>query len=254
MEKIGTAGWSIPREVAERFSGEGSTLERYARVFPGVEINSSFYRPHRRTTYERWAASTPEGFRFAVKAPRTVTHERRLAEPSEPLARFFDEIGGLGEKLGPVLIQLPPSLVFDTTAGRFIAGWRKRYDGLTVLEPRHSSWFAREVDERLAEARIGRVAADPAVVREAARPGGWRGLTYLRLHGSPVMYGSAYDDEALAEAQAMLAQRPAGTQAWCVFDNTRLGAAADDALRLMDRLRPQRSPAPGRQPGAAVPS
>lgn len=252
MTRIGTAGWSIPREVAGAFPGDGSVLERYARMFPAVEINSSFYRPHRRTTYERWAASTPKSFRFAVKVPRTVTHERRLAEPADPLARFFEEIGGLGARLGPVLIQLPPSLAFDATAGRFLANWRKRHSGLTVLEPRHPSWFAPEVEERLIDARIARVAADPAVVPEAARPGGWSGLTYLRLHGSPVMYDSAYDDAALAEAAAVLADRP--VEAWCIFDNTRLGAAASDALRLMDRIRPQRSPAPGPRPGAAAPS
>lgn len=249
MMMIGTAGWSIPREVADAFPGEGSVLERYARTFPAVEINTSFYRPHRRTTYERWAASTPQGFRFAVKVPRAVTHERRLAEPAEPLARFFEEISGLGGKLGPVLIQLPPSLAFDITAGRFLASWRKRHSGPTVLEPRHPSWFTAEVDERLVDARIARVAADPAVVPAAAQPGGWPGLTYLRLHGSPVMYDSAYDEAAVAEAQAMLAAHPA--EAWCVFDNTRLGAAAADGLRLIARLR--RSPAPGPRPGAAAP-
>jgi uncharacterized protein YecE (DUF72 family) len=229
-------------------------LERYARVFPCVEINTSFYRPHRRTTYERWAASTPDAFRFAVKAPRTVTHERRLQDPDEPLARFFDEIAGLGEKLGPVLVQLPPSLAFDAAAAEFLDGWRDRYAGPTVLEPRHRSWFAPEVEAQLAAARIARVAADPAVVPDAARPGGWRGLTYLRLHGSPKMYDSAYDDAALAAAAAALAERPAGTEAWCVFDNTRLGAAAPDALRLTERLRPRRSRAAGPQPAAAAPS
>lgn len=252
--RIGTAGWSIPRDVADEFPNEGSILERYARVFPAVEINSSFYRPHRRTTYERWAASTPEDFRFAVKVPRTVTHERRLAEPAEPLARFFDEIADLGEKLGPILIQLPPSLAFDETTARFVAGWPRRHSGPTVLEPRHRSWFTPEVDARLADAEIARVAADPAVVQEAARPGGWRGLTYVRLHGSPVMYDSPYGDAALAQTAAMLADRPADTEAWCIFDNTRLGAAVADALKLMDRLRPRRSPAPEPRPGAAVPS
>lgn len=251
--RIGTAGWSIPRAAAEAFPGEGPVLERYARVFSGVEINSSFYRPHRRTTYERWAASTPADFRFAVKAPRLITHERRLADAAEPLARFFDEIAGLGEKLGPVLIQLPPSLAFDEIAGRFLAGWRRRYSGPTALEPRHRSWFTQEVEARLVDARIARVAADPAVVPEAGRPGGWPDLVYLRLHGSPVMYDSAYDDAALADAAAMLEARAGAAEAWCVFDNTRLGAAATDGLRLMERLRPRRSPAPGRRPGAAVP-
>ncbi|WP_408901606.1 DUF72 domain-containing protein, partial [Pararoseomonas indoligenes] len=76
--QIGTAGWSIPKQHAGEFDADGSHLERYARRLPAVEINSSFYRPHRPATYERWAASTPESFRFSAKVPRTITHDCRL--------------------------------------------------------------------------------------------------------------------------------------------------------------------------------
>ena len=78
-----------------------------------MEINSSFYRPHRTATYERWAASVPEDFRFAVKVPKAITHERRLKDASDLLDRFLSEAGGLGPKLGPLLVQLPPSLSFQ---------------------------------------------------------------------------------------------------------------------------------------------
>src|SRR3954449_13476072 len=104
---IGTAGWSIPKEHAAPFPPTRSHLERYGAVFNAVEINSSFYRPHRRATYERWAASVRDGFRFAVKMPKAITHERRLRDAGELLNRFLSEVAGLGPKLGPLLVQLP---------------------------------------------------------------------------------------------------------------------------------------------------
>src|SRR5215207_10102592 len=121
--RIGTAAWSIPKEHAVLFPAAGSHLERYGAIFNAVEINSSFYRPHRTATYERWAASVPEDFRFAVKVPKSVTHERRLKDAGDLLDQFVSEVGGLGPKLGPLLIQLPPSLAFqEGVADAFLAG------------------------------------------------------------------------------------------------------------------------------------
>ncbi|UTP41036.1 DUF72 domain-containing protein [Phenylobacterium sp. LH3H17] len=234
--RIGTAGWAIPRPVAPGFPAAGSILARYAQVFTAVEINSSFFRSHRRETYERWAASTPPGFSFSVKLPRTITHEARLEPCEGPLARFLNEVAGLGGKLGPILIQLPPSLRFEATGEAFIRGWRDRHSGPTVIEPRHPTWFEPQVEELLARSEVTRVAADPAVVPGAAEPGGWLGLTYTRLHGSPVMYASPYTDAALEAVAARLGARPG--EAWCMFDNTRSGAAAADALRLLSRCKP----------------
>lgn len=233
VDRIGTAGWSIPRAVAERFPGEGSILERYAQVLPAVEINSSFYRPHKRTTYERWAASTPEDFAFAVKLSRSVTHTQRLVDTDGHLARFLDEIAGLGDKLGAVLIQLPPSLAFSEPARRFVSDWRNRFDGPTACEPRHRSWFTEAAETALDHARIARVAADPALTPEAARPGGWKGLTYIRWHGSPEMYASPYSAARIIDAANMLAVRPPETPGWMIFDNTMLGAATTDALMML---------------------
>jgi uncharacterized protein YecE (DUF72 family) len=110
--RIGTAAWSIPKEHAAPFPVAGSHLERYGAVFNAVEINTSFYRSHRTVTYERWAASVPDGFRFTVKVPKAITHERRLEDVSDLLDRFLSEVGGLGPKLGPLLVQMPPSLSF----------------------------------------------------------------------------------------------------------------------------------------------
>jgi len=236
--RIGTAGWGFPRTL-DVFPAEGSGLERYAAVFNGVEINSSFYRPHQRKTYERWAASTPARFRFAVKVPRTVTHERRLVDCGAPIARFLDECAGLGEKLGPLLIQLPPSLAFDAgTTERFLAAWREATAAATVLEPRHPTWFDAPAEAVLRAFEIARVAADPAVVPAAAEPGGWPGLVYRRLHGSPAMYATPYDDGRLEPLAERIAGEAAGVESWCVFDNTQFGAATTDALKLMALTAP----------------
>src|SRR5689334_4890368 len=101
--RIGTAGWSIPKACAAAFGGDGTYLQRYARVLPAVEINTSFYRPHKPATYTRWAAGVPPGFRFAVKVPREITHTRRLVGTDEPFGRFLDEVQALGGTLGPLL-------------------------------------------------------------------------------------------------------------------------------------------------------
>jgi uncharacterized protein YecE (DUF72 family) len=237
--RIGTAGWSIPKDHAASFPSAGSHLERYRTVFDAVEINSSFYRPHRRITYERWAASVPERFRFAVKVPKSITHERRLNDAEDLTDRFLSETDGLGSKRGPLLVQLPPSLAFQASvAPRFLRDLRERTDGGIVCEPRHASWFVPEVDGLLDELRIARVAADPAPVLAAGRPGGWKGLSYYRLHGSPRIYYSAYDAEALADVAARLARdAAAGRQTWCIFDNTAAFAATGDALAAQALVR-----------------
>jgi uncharacterized protein YecE (DUF72 family) len=231
--RIGTAGWNIPREVAGAFPADGTHLERYGRVFDAAEINSSFHRPHRTSTYQRWAAAVPEVFRFAVKIPKVITHMSRLHDVDLLLDRFLAEVAGLGDKLGPLLVQLPPSLAFVTeTAEKFFRDLRARVDTPVACEPRHASWFAPEVDALLNEFRIGRVAADPAPVSDASRPGGWPGLTYFRLHGSPRVYYSAYSDETVEALVAQLAVGSGtGSECWCIFDNTAAGAATGNALR-----------------------
>ncbi|MBD2750625.1 DUF72 domain-containing protein [Microvirga sp. BT688] len=230
--RIGTAGWSIPKEHAEPFPIAGSHLERYGAVLNAVEINSSFYRPHRPATYERWAASVREAFRFAVKIPKAITHEQRLKDVGDLLDRFLSEVEGLGPKLGPLLVQLPPSLTFEPgVADHFLSELRSQVAGSIVCEPRHASWFTPEVGALLGELRIARVAADPAPVPGADEPGGWRGLSYYRLHGSPRIYYSAYSPEYLAAIAVLLADSATtATETWCIFDNTAAFAATGNAL------------------------
>ncbi|MGU3360331.1 DUF72 domain-containing protein [Methylobacterium sp. M6A4_1b] len=238
MIAIGTAGWNVPKGCADAFPAAGSHLERYARRLDVVEINTSFYRPHRVETYARWAASVPEQFRFAVKLPRTITHEQRLRHVEMPLRRVLSEVAGLGPKLGPLLLQMPPSLPFDPqlSAG-FLRSLRDAHGGSIVCEPRHASWFAPQVEALLAELRIARVAADPAPVPGAGEPGGWPGLRYHRLHGSPTIYASPYTAQALdALAVRLAAEAAQGCESWCIFDNTAAFAATGDALALRERL------------------
>ena len=196
--RIGCAGWSLDTKIQTRFPSQGTHLQRYASVFNAVEINSSFYRPHMPKTYRRWAESVPEDFRFTVKVPKEITHQLRLESFQAPLDRFLDEVAGLGGKLGPLLVQLPPSLGFarDTTAA-FLEGLRLRFKGPVAWEPRHAAWFGPGPEALLREFAIARVAADPALLPVAAEPGGWTGLIYRRLHGSPKMYYSAYSPDYL---------------------------------------------------------
>jgi len=232
---IGTAGWSLPKAYAPHFPRDGSHLERYAQHFSAVEINTSFYRPHRVATYEKWASAVPAGFRFAVKVPRAITHERRLTDVDEVLARFLVEVAGLGPKLGPLLLQLPPSLGFNrVSAAPFLASFRRSFAGDIVCEPRHVTWFAPDVDKVLRDLAIARVAADPALVPDAGRPGGWLDLAYYRLHGSPSMYRSAYEPPVLTRIAERLHQKKVqGGRAWCIFDNTAEFAAIGNALETL---------------------
>ncbi|RMH97455.1 MAG: DUF72 domain-containing protein [Calditrichaeota bacterium] len=233
---IGLAGWSIRKDQAHRFPPEGTHLERYAARFPAVEINSSFYRSHQRKTYERWAASVPKSFRFAVKLPRQVTHYSRLKDTAA-LERFLEEVAGLGEKLGPLLMQLPPGLPFqEDVVGVFLEALRERFEGVVVCEPRHASWFTPEAEGVLEDFRVARVAADPAPHPGADRPGAWRGCRYFRLHGSPRMYYSAYSEDFLQSLAEQLREAAHSSPVWCIFNNTAAGAATENAFRLMEIL------------------
>jgi uncharacterized protein YecE (DUF72 family) len=235
--RVAIAGWSVRKEHFELFDGQGSHLERYASRFSAVEINSSFYRSHKRETYERWAASVPKGFRFAVKMPKQLTHEHHLQHTGPELTQFVREIGGLGEKLGCVLVQLPPGLAYDPrTVETFFAALRARYRGPLVCEPRHSTWFTGAADRRLEAHGVGRVAADPSCGEGGDQPSGSDRVAYFRLHGSPVMYHSSYGDDYLSQLEQRLRALAKHAPAWCVFDNTARGAATINALDLQARL------------------
>jgi len=234
---IGCAGWTLPRESIGGFPGPGTHLERYGRVFPAVEINTTFYRPHQPETFERWAACVPTGFRFSLKTHRAITHFRRLKNTSEMLASFFDASAHLGERRGPVVVQLPPTLRYEEGVARdFFQTLRRLHRGPVACEPRHPSWFDPEVESMFVGFEIARVAADPPRAEVDARPGGWPGLAYFRLHGSPQMYFSAYDDAFLDDLARQVRRLSDAGEVWVIFDNTATRAAADNARGLMSRL------------------
>ena len=236
--RVGTAGWGLPRIWRAEFPPDGSYLERYATRFSAVEINSSFYRQHRRTVYERWAAAVPPDFRFAVKVPRAITHDQALVASDVLLEVFLEEVAGLGARLGPLLVQLPPSLVFDGDhADEFFDTLRRLHGGPVGCEPRHESWFGEAAEQLMRRHRVARVVADPARVPAAAEPGGDPGLVYYRLHGSPRIYWSDYEPERIAALAERLRWAAAPeVDRWCIFDNTTLGAATGNALALVRRL------------------
>lgn len=249
MIRVGTAGWSLPTEWQERFPEGDTHLHRYARVMGAVEINRTFRKLPRPSTFARWAESVPEGFRFSVKVPREVTHDRRLEDPGEPLTELLEVAGELGDRLAPLLIQLPPSLEYDRSlAEGFLSTLRELREGPDVLEARHESWFGDGPEGLLAEHRMARVAADPPRAERDGRPGGFGGLAYFRLHGDPRTYYSAYRPGAEEDhgeegatsigleawAERLREAEDAGDEVWCIFDNTAAGEGTGDALAMRE--------------------
>jgi uncharacterized protein YecE (DUF72 family) len=244
---VGVAGWALPsasyepkpgfapRLPLERFGEEGSSLERYARAYSGVEINSTFYRMHKPETFARWAQSVPPGFRFSVKLAKEITHVLGLAGARAPLEAFFAPVRELGAAMGPLLIQLPPSRSFEPRrAADFLRALRDLYEGPAVLEARHETWFELDASRLLAAYEVPRVIADPCTM--PVEPGAKDKLVYYRLHGSPRIYWSGYSGEYLDDLAAKIATLRARAEVWCIFDNTAAGFAQGDALGLIDRL------------------
>ena len=229
---IGCAGWQVPNTLADDFGGEGTHLQRYAHRLGVVEVNSSFYKEHRRKTWAKWHDETPDGFRFAVKAPRWLTHDQGL-RGTEGLDTFLEQIGGLGAKLGPILLQLPPKLAFEPdTMRNFFETLRARHSGPVVCEPRHASLLTEEADAFLEEYRIARAEVDPSRHAGDDEPGGWPGLRYVRLHGSPKRFYSEYEEASLKEMAQQLHAFAREAETWCIFNNTARDGGARNALTL----------------------
>jgi uncharacterized protein YecE (DUF72 family) len=238
---VGCAGWSLPKAQAADFPVEGSHLERYAAVFPAVEINSSFYRPHKPATYAKWAACTPSDFRFAVKVPRAITHDARLEDVEQQLVQFAREAGELGEKLGCLLVQLPPKFGFVDEPARIFFHLLHALFGCSVaFEARHPSWFSDAATALLAESGVARVIADPAAGQPGPHVPTSSDLVYVRLHGTPRIYYSRYSPEYVESVRRELArQTAAGRTCWCIFDNTAAFEAVPNALQLLHGLEGQ---------------
>jgi uncharacterized protein YecE (DUF72 family) len=237
---VGCAGWNLRKDLVDTFPLEGTHLQRYAARLNCVEINSSFYRSHRKTTYARWAELTPADFRFSVKIPKQITHISRLVDVDREIQQFADETAALGSKLGPMLMQLPPSLQFDgSIVEPFFSVLREQIRTPIVCEPRHLSWFGPEAEGLMTDYSIGRVAADPSIVPGAAAPGACVQTCYFRWHGSPRMYYSSYDELALGNLAKLVSTTASeAKEVWCIFDNTALGAAPTNAIALLEMRLP----------------
>jgi uncharacterized protein YecE (DUF72 family) len=240
--RVGIAGWSVPAAY-RAIEAVGSHLQQYAGYFDCVEINSSFYKPHRPATFTRWTDSVPAQFRFSAKLPKLITHELRLVACQEAMTRFCATLTGLRDKLAVLLVQLPPSLVFDQrTVEASLGLLRASSSARIVCEARHLSWFQPEVDRLFSALGITRVFADPPIdpaqrIDLALQPVTAAGqFSYLRLHGQPRRYYSSYSPDYLADLAARLKPAADGPGAWCIFDNTASAAAWPDAIQLKQDL------------------
>lgn len=243
MILVGTSGWQYrdwrgpvyPRDAPQRL-----WFELYAERFATVEINSAFYRLPEQATFADWARRTPPGFMAAVKMSRYLTHIRRLRDPAEPVARFLDRAGALGAKLGPVLLQLPPTLAVDLSAldetlSCFPAGIR------VAVEPRHRSWWVPDVRELLERHGVALCWAD-----RGGRPVTplWRtaGFGYLRMHYGRAKPEPRYGRAALSSWLDRVGAFPSGTPVHVYFNNDHGGAAAFDASAFAELARSRGEP------------
>ncbi len=221
---VGTSGWSYPHWSGPFYPEDvkpARFLEYYTTQFDCVELNASFYRLPAPKTVEGWARRTPENFRFCAKVSRFITHRKRLVETAEPLERFLAVFEPLRGRLGPFLVQLPPSLRFDpSVATAFLEEldrYRDRY--AFALEARHASWFTPEALGLLARHGVASVLADSGgrfpEGADATGP-----LVYLRFHGPDGRYTRPYTREALAaHARRIRAWLSEGRQVWAFFNN-----------------------------------
>lgn len=236
---IGTSGWNYPA-WRDAFYGDCPArrwLSFCAERFSAIEVNATFYRLQSRETFARWRDATPPGFRFAIKANRYLTHNRKLADPLPSIRLERDRARELGGKLAAVLWQLPRNLRCDLgRLERFARALRHWRAARHAIEFRHESWFDEKVEDCLREHRIAACQSDA---------GDWprwdavtTDLVYVRLHGRPLTYASGYRATELrrwaGKAKDWLAE---GRDVHVYFDNDALGRAPVDALQLMELLR-----------------
>lgn len=235
---VGTSGWSYAHWKGPFYpehARDESLLGLYAQHFGSVEINASFYRLPAPEVFAAWREAVPEGFVFAVKASRYITHLKKLREPEKTLPPFLEHALTLGEKLGPVLFQLPPRWGFDPQRlEHFLAALPH---GLRcAFELRDASWWNPRALELLAGRNAafcihdlnGRVSPESVTADFA----------YVRLHGPDGAYRGSYDRRALAHwAERLTLWSREGRDVFCYFDNDELGHAARNAGQLLDMIR-----------------
>ena len=230
----GTSGWQY-RDWRGAFYPPGVPqrrwLEHYAEQFATVENNGTFYRLPARDTFASWRDRVPGDFVMTVKASRYLTDVRRLRDPAEPVKRLLDAAAGLGGRLGPVLLQLPPDLRADPD---LLRGCLRQFPATVrvAVEPRHESWWTDEVREVLAAANAALCWADRggSAVTPLWRTADWG---YLRFHEGDGDPWPSYSDAALsAWAERITGRIPGDGDVYAYFNNDQHGAAPRDAARL----------------------
>jgi uncharacterized protein YecE (DUF72 family) len=231
--RIGTSGWEYAHWAGSFYPRDlprDRRLEFYADRFDTVELNNSFYRLPEGDVFATWARRVPDGFAFAVKASRYLTHVRRLRDPAEPLARLWSSARRLDGRLGPVLYQLPPR-------------WRPNHERLAtflssvpqghpqVVEIRDRRWYGRRLCTMLSGAGVSLCLHDmPGSTPAPLRVGP---IVYLRFHGAGERYGGSYSPQRLnAWASRISAWSAQGWPVWVYFNNDTDGHAVRDAERL----------------------
>jgi len=238
MLYVGTSGWQY-RDWRDSFYPRGVAqsgwLRHYADRFAAVEVNNSFYRLPERATFEAWRAATPDDFVFAIKMSRYLTHVRRLRDPEEPVRRFFERAEGLGEKLGPVLLQLPPTLQVDLAR---LAGALDRFPpGVRVaVEPRDDSWFDEGLRTLLAERGAAPCLADsPRRVTPVWRTAAWG---FVRFHEGQSTPRPCYGESALTTwAERIASLWDDRADVFCYFNNDARACAVRDAITFAGLAR-----------------
>jgi uncharacterized protein YecE (DUF72 family) len=247
--RIGTSGWHYrhwhgcfyPEKCASP-----AMFRFYLEHFDTVEINNSFYKLPELSTFQAWRESTPRNFRFAVKASRFITHNKKLKDPEPALERFLPRAAALGEKLGPVLFQLPPHWQINvnrlqTFLAALPAGHRYAF------EFREPSWNDPDVYELLrhynAAFCIYELAGYQSPIEVTAN---W---CYVRLHGPGGKYQGSYDAASLRQWAARVREWAAQLKAvYFYFDNDQAGYAPANALELKRMLGENLAAVPGRKP------
>lgn len=244
---VGTSGWQYadwrgrlyPEGVPQRL-----WLEHYAERFATVEVNNAFYRLPKLETFAAWRERTPADFIVAVKASRFLTHIKRLAEPEEPVGRLMERLAGLGDRLGPVLLQLPPNMPvdlerLDAALGFFPSSVR------VAVELRHESWFTDTCRQLLTAHRAAFCLADGLIRTPLWRTTDWG---YVRFHRGLSAPLPCYGKKALASWAARLSELFApGEDLYAYFNNDTLGCAPRDAA-VFARLAEQAGLVPTRVP------
>jgi len=241
---IGTSGWNYKHWADGVFYPEGlkpaQWLRHYCRFFSTVEINYSFYRLPKRETFEKWHSSTPDGFVFAVKANRFITHVKRLRESEQPVLRFLSNASALKEKLGPILFQFPPSFHEDIDRLRELLEELKGQDIVSPIratfEFRHASWFNPGVLELLKESNVAVCFADWANLER--EPGISADFVYVRRHGSQRPSTASYSKAELRkDAERIRKWLEDGKDVYVYFNNDAYGWAVQNALALQEMMR-----------------